>query len=40
MSMRLTGEGMTPEEAVALGHNEHRKGKDIQKRFYKPYAIS
>lgn len=40
MSMRLTGEGMTPEEAVTLGHNEHRKGKDIQKRFYKPYAIS
>lgn len=38
MHMRLVGEGMTPEEAVALGHNEHRKGTDIQKRFYKPYA--
>lgn len=39
MCMRLNGEGMTVEEAVTLGHNEHRKGKDIQKKHYKPYAI-
>ena len=39
MQMRLVGEGMTPEEAVNLGHNEHRKGTDIQKKYYKPYAI-
>ena len=39
MQMRLVGEGMTVEEAVTLGHNEHRRGADIQKKYYKPYAI-
>ena len=39
MNMRLNGIGMTVEEAVTMGHNEHRKGSDIQKNFYKSYAI-
>lgn len=39
MNMRLVGEGMTVSEAVTLGHNEHRHGKNIQKKYYKQYAI-
>lgn len=40
MQMRLVGEGMIVEEAVSFKPNEHRKGKNIQQKYYKPYAIS
>ena len=39
MQMRLVGEGMTVEEAITLKHNEHRNGTDIQKTYYRDYAI-